>query len=37
MKNDDDYGCAASIAIILLLCGIGLLIWVGIEIGVKIV
>ncbi len=27
--NDDDYGC---VAIILLLCGIGLLIWIGIEI-----
>ncbi len=27
--TDDDYGC---IAIILLLCGIGLLIWVGVEI-----
>jgi hypothetical protein len=29
---NDDYGCAAIIAIILLLCGVGLLIWVGIEI-----
>ena len=26
---NDDYGCAA---IILLLCGIGLLVWIGIEI-----
>ena len=30
--TNDDYGCAASIAIILLLCGIGLLVWIGIEI-----
>ena len=30
MMNEDDYECAASIAIILLLCGLGLLIWVGI-------
>jgi hypothetical protein len=30
MMNEDDYECAASIAIILLLCGIGFLIWVGI-------
>ncbi len=29
--TDDDYECAASIAIILLLCGIGLMIWVIIE------
>ncbi len=29
---NDDYGCAASIAIILLIVGLGLLIWVGIEI-----
>jgi ABC-type sulfate transport system permease component len=28
IMNDDDYRCAASIAIILLLCGIGLLVWV---------
>jgi len=32
LMNDNDYGCAASIAIILLLCGLGLLIWIGIEI-----
>ena len=31
MINDDYYGCAAIIAIILLLCGIGLMIWVIIE------
>jgi hypothetical protein len=29
--NDDDYGCGCA-AIILLLCGLGLLIWVGIEV-----
>lgn len=28
-NDDDDYGC---IAIILLLCGLGLLVWVGIEV-----
>jgi nitric oxide reductase large subunit len=29
--TNDDYGCAVIIAIILLLCGIGLMIWVIIE------
>ena len=30
--TNDDYGCAASTAIILLLCGLGLLLWIVVEI-----